>query len=395
MKLIFWGTGFTICLFSSLLIAADNWSIDLSRHGYTQPPTRHIEKPPLAGSKYVDFDAEGNVLVGFSVSDRPVQPNTPQFISRSWRIAKLENAGKLLLVKDFPTNSWDDNGIYGAAGGNFLVRTTNRIKLISSEGNMLIERILPIMRDGYNLKWEIQPSPSREKIYLTGEHQLKVLNGNNLSLITSCASGDFGKRRFLRSLSEFSMLFEGPSRLGRYDLGYEIGKICETPEWRYDVELGGPFPLRLLDQSRTVSMHGGVLILQEYGKEKWRLKFDKRKGELIGNYALGDESGSLFALRLEKIVGGSDFFDTSGKLVEARIMVIRSHDGKILVEVPIKPVESISPVQDFAVSRDGKCLAIMDEGELRVISIPSGVAGNGLESSDTVKSIKPTITGAR
>lgn len=382
-------TGLVICWFSGLLFAGDSWSLDLSEHGYIQPPMKRIEKPHIAAiSRYVDFDAEGNVFVGFVVGDKPAHPDTPQFISRSWRIVKLTSAGKFLFTKDFSTMSWDDNGIYGAAGGNFLVRTINSLKLISGEGELLIERVLPAIRNGYNLSWIVQPSPSREKIYLK-EKLLEVLNSKNLSLITSCG---FGKSHPLELLSEDSMLVKGPSRLGRYDLGYEIGKVCETPEWRYDVELGGPSPWALLDQSRTVAIHRETLILQEHGREKWRLKFERKKGEGIGNYILSDQSGNVFALRLRKIVGGSDFFDTNGKVAEARIMVIRSHDGKILVEAPIKPVESISPVQDFAVSRDGKYLAIMDEGELRVVSIPSGMDGNGLESNNTPKSIEPANT---
>lgn len=381
--------GLVICAFSGPLFAADSLSIDLSEYGYIQPPIKGVEKPSISNSRYVDFDAEGNVLVGFVVSDKPISPGTPQLISRSWRIVKLDSAGKLILSKDFATGSWNDNGIYGAAGGDFLVRTINSLKLISGEGMLIKERVLPAVRNGYNIRWVIASSPSREQIYLREFRLLEVLDSKTLSLITSCG---FGKSYSLRGLSEDSMLVEGPSRLGRYDSGYEVGKICGTPEWRFEVKLGEGNPWRLLDASRTVHIHKQSLILQEHGKEKWQLKFDEKKGGGIGNHILSDESGSVFALMLRKIVGGSDFFDTSGKVVEARIMVVRSHDGKILVEAPIKPVESISPVQDFSISRDGKYLAIMDEGELRVVSIPNGRNEEGLENKKSPKSIEPTNT---
>lgn len=142
--------GLVICAFSGPLFAADSLSIDLSEYGYIQPPIKGVEKPSISNSRYVDFDAEGNVLVGFVVSDKPISPGTPQLISRSWRIVKLDSAGKLILSKDFATGSWNDNGIYGAAGGNFLVRTINSLKLISGEGMLIKERVLPAVRDGYN-----------------------------------------------------------------------------------------------------------------------------------------------------------------------------------------------------------------------------------------------------
>jgi hypothetical protein len=84
-----------------------------------------------------------------------------------------------------------------------------------------------------------------------------------------------------------------------------------------------------------------------------------------------DERGNRFAFTVETWRGGSKALDISGKIVSRRVVVF-SESGEQLASVQVNPLYNPLRYQrdfDFALSPDGRRLAVLDAGLLTVIDI--------------------------
>ena len=367
------------CALCSCLYA-EVWQVDLDQYGYLKPPPRGVfPEGSLSISRYVDFDREGNVIVGLVTRGavQPQQPNkmTPQFASLIWRTLVFDRYERLLARNDIPAGSWHENSLFAAGDGNLLIRTSNKVKLLSSKGKTLAERSLPLVdAAGYNRFWWILPFPNRRFFLLhetvTRERTDEVLDARDLAIVSHCSED-----QQIASVSDqfvLSRSYVPSSRVGIPDaLRLTIKKFCGELEFALDVNQAEstPFYACLLND-HTVVLAGSApsIVLNDNGKEQWRDSFD-RKHDSVDNRVRADESGTVFAVLVKTWAGGSKFLDINPHLKALTIVVYAAKDGKRLLEVPVMPLPS--SVLDFAVSMDGKYLGITFDGELRLIPIPT------------------------
>ena len=77
--------------------------------------------------------------------------------------------------------------------------------------------------------------------------------------------------------------------------------------------------------------------------------------------------GDRFAILVQTYQGGNRLLDISSRLKSQRVVVYDANDGKRLVEVPVPKLAKF--FLDFALSPDGKLLAIKCDGELQVVTV--------------------------
>jgi hypothetical protein len=351
-------------------IYAGGWNIDLTEYGYReQPQIISVENIWFANARYVDFDSEGNILVGFVVHDR--ESDGPQFVNRKWRVLKFSIDGMLTVKTEVATNNWRDNAVYGGSGGKYLLRTGHSLKLFSPDGSLLKEEEVPEIFSGrYLISREIGSFPSRRKFYSKTMYSLEVLSGDNLEKMASCTF-DAEKRQILRHVSETSMLVESPGKMGPYRRIFSIGPLCGPSEISYEVpQYEGPTPRALLDDRRTVGHRGPPLVLLDKGEEVW--SYDPGKRKYISRVKGQDESGKVFAMPISTEEGGSIILDIFPRTKDSSVVVFRTKDGKRLTEFMFKYINEANRVSDWAISADGKYIVIMNDTDLHLIPIPDG-----------------------
>jgi hypothetical protein len=359
------------CLAFCSCLQAEGWQISLNQYGYIKPPSRGAFPEGSASvSRYLDFDGEGNIVAGLVTRNPDQQSDTLEFSSRTWRTLVFDRNGKLLAKNDIPTRSWHENALYASSGGALLIRTVNRLRLISREGKPLAERSLALIdANGHKTYWRIYPFPNHHSLLLSEADSLEFLNPNDLTTVTRCIED-----RAAASASDNRVLFRSyvrsPTGEPRETLRLKVKRFCGELDFAFDVKPTetNPFYASLLSDS-TVILAGSepTVVVHDKGREQWRDSFD-RKRDSVDERVRGNESGTVFAVLVKTWAGGSKFFDTNSHLKALRIIVYAAKDGKRLLEVPITPLSS--SILDFAISMDGKYLAITSDGELQLIQIP-------------------------
>jgi hypothetical protein len=229
------------------------------------------------------------------------------------------------------------------------------LRLYSKDAELLAERQVG------SEDVSVLPLPGRQAFVLAPywkSHEIDVLKAQDLSSSKTCAYPNF---RSITSVSEHNVLLRlaSPSSdplLRRLDV-YEI---CGSRQFAYEWS-GFPLTAALLDDTRIALTNPNVVLMNKDIK-KWTDSF-KSKHESVEGPVSASENGDIFAVMVTRYVGGSDFLEVDAHLKSTRIVVYSSGNGKHLAEVPVEHLPKY--VFDFAVSPDGKLLAILSDGELQ------------------------------
>jgi hypothetical protein len=324
----------------------------------------------------VDFDSEGNLVVGFVTRKGSARLDKPESPALFWRVQAFDPQGLPTWHREAPTKSWYDNEVFTGDGGSLLLRLHNDLNLLAGSGELRLERTLPEGRG----HWNIMAPPSGRFFVVAGHRgisEIVILSAADLKEVATCS---IGEHRVLNSVSNRVGLFHySDQALVRR---VEVGELCGPVLFARPETSNDPEPLALLDDGRVVLVgvtvkgpHGPVtptVALQAGGLERWRDSFD-RKHENVSHVRTGG-NGSVFAVLVQTYAGGSRALDRNGQRTKARIVVYRTEDGKRLMEVPIVPLppERLDAVLDFAISRDDRYLGVLSDGTLRCLPINFG-----------------------
>ena len=350
----------------SSVLLHDSPHVDLTAQGYKPPPRQHLKGRALtASSRYLDFDASNNAVVGFVVRSARNQLSMPDNPVLTWHIVRFDQKGKCLSESSVPTRGWDDNEVFADDQGNVLLRATDELTLISPDGLVIARRSLP-----RRLDYRIHVLPSRRTFALSSIRvgRTDFVDMHTLATVSMCANTD---GHSVASVSNNSVLAYSPSLSGDANVKQiRVSQQCGPLRYAFDerTESAG-FSSSLLDD-RTVVLagYGQTVTVYDQGTERWRDSF--RRDDFVDRDIRKDAAGRVFAVLVRTLGGGSRLLDQDAHVKAARVVVYRASDGKRLAEIPIIPLPL--SVFDFAlsgVSGDGTRLAVFSDGELRILSI--------------------------
>jgi len=326
------------------------WRVDLAEWGYKPPPPRAVRE---AGAvRFLDFDSHNQVLAGFVVrAEDPLATSTdPGLILH---VVAFDPDGKFLSDRQFPATSRYQNQIFATSSGNLLLATDQVLRLISPDGKVLAQRDLP--RDW----WRLWAAPDRTRFWFKN---LVVLDAKDLTTVAECSYPDH-RVDSISAHNTFLALYKSNS----FSHPTEVRAFCGSTQFTYVASQGEPSDGTLLDDDRVVLAYGDPMVeLIDRGVRLWRDSLDKRH-ERIGDHISVDTHGDRFAVLVDTYQGGIRFLDISSTLKSKRVIVYNAKDGKHLVEVPIPKLPKF--FLDFALSPDGKLLAIKCDGELQVVAV--------------------------
>jgi hypothetical protein len=330
---------FTLALVLAIRIDAQVERIDLKSFGYSLPPTKPV-RPPWESlgadlrSRPIAIFPDDNVLVSFVTGKQP---------SLILHLINFNRKGEFLNEKKVPTTGWYENGIYMTGQGNTLVRTASMLKLYSSNGEVLAEKQLTGDRT------RILPIPAGQAFALLRESEnIEVLDARDLTSSKKCS-----EMAPIRSVSEHNVLLDVP--VSRYPPVHrlELHEICGASLFAYEWgEL--PDSATLLDDTR-IALTGPNVVVMSKAVKLWT---DSFKHDVGAGSVSASANGNTFAVEALHM-------DAAPKSI--RIIVYNSENGKHLAEVPVEHLPKYA--FDFAISPDGKLLAILSDGELRVVPI--------------------------
>lgn len=337
------------------------WRVDLAEWGYQPPPPRRL--PEAGGSvRFLDFDSANNVVTGFvsRTASQLTARNDPALILH---VLTFDPEGKFVSDRPFPTTNQYDNYIFGALNGSLLLRTDAVLKLVSAEGSLLAQRVLPVARDS-RVYSSILAAPDRTRFALRSylEPNLFLLDAKDLSKVVECS---YPPKHDLRSISAHNS-FIYLNNTSFYPRQTEVRTLCGSLQYAYQTNQEEPFLGVLLDDDR-VALAGIGPMVELIGRDgrRWRDSFDKRH-EQVSAEVSADMRGDRFAILVQTYQGGNRLLDISSRLKSQRVVVYNAKDGKRLMEVPIPKLPKF--FLDFTLSPDGKLLAIKCDGELQVVT---------------------------
>ncbi len=356
------------CLFTAALApaAAQISHMDLKQWGYSAParPSWGSVREGPASPRLLSFSSSGDLVVGFVTREGTALASraNPGLMLHALTLSGTSN---LVAKQDFATPDWYENGLFVLAEGNLLVRVGDILRLYSPAGHVVAET--QIRSRGA----QILSLPNRQAFvvnYDVWPPTIEVLDSRTFESLNKCSCSACN---WFESVSNRNVLINLPKHglvapLNRIEISRICGPLQYAYEWRSDKE---PHPLyaTLLNDEHFV-MAGGYPSLEVFdrGTKQWTDHFD-RKHDAIDLHVAVDGIGDRFAVLVKKYVGGSQFLDINGHLVSSRVVVYRSTDGRRLAEVPVQHLPSY--VFNFAISPDGKLLAILSDGDLTLASI--------------------------
>ena len=354
-------------LFCSLLLNAQVQRINLTQWGYSSP----LRKPEFLSTegttrpRLLAFTSASQLIVGF-VTRNGNALATRQEPGLTLHALTLNDSGRLVSERSFPVIDWYDNGLFTGAYNTLLVRWGQTLSLYSHTNELLGEKQIP----DRNIK--ILPLPGREAFVVSHifNGEIEVFSSQALAPLNRCL---LGTHSWVTSVSNRNVLINYASLaddpwLRRIQVKQICGPLQFGYQWRDDKGQHAT-DTTLIDDNHFLLAGPGSSAIEFFdrGIRKWVDSLDK-KHESIDPHIAIDENGSTFAIAVLKSAGGNTFLDLDGHRVGIRIIVYRS-DGIRLAEISVDHLPSY--VFDFAISPDGKTVAVLSDGELQLGSISS------------------------
>lgn len=254
-----------------------------------------------------------------------------------------------------------ENVVWAAPAGNLFIRTGVDIRIVSREGATVVSRRLESNNEPY---WFLFAAPNRDTFAATnlgGEYA--VFKGTDLTPMAGpCRSGN-GR---LNSITEkYVALTSEPAIRSLYGRRIEVRDFCGGVVWSHEWE-GRPAYPKLLTADRVLLLGTEAHIeLISRDRSEWKLSWGKRN-DVPRGYAKASVDGSVIGVLLRHFAGGSRIFDIPEKLVGATLVLLEGQSGRIIAKLPIRfPAQTF----DFAISRDGRAVATLTDGDLMVAEI--------------------------
>jgi hypothetical protein len=352
-----------VALVGYVCLQGADWHADLRAWGY-EPTVARFSVETLAGaSRFLDFDLDDHVVTAFVTgpTDRLATRESPNL---SVHVVTFDTEGRFISDRTLLAANRRMIELYVTANDDLLLRTDTRVRLISADGKLLVQSDFPFPSI---LDLFAAPDRTRFAMWAFGAGKprpLLILDAASLAELEECS---YGEAALPQGISAHNILVFIPTpKLARYRL--ETRSSCESPRFSYETSPGEPTQGVFLDDDRLVLPGGkaGVQLIDR-GVRVWNDSFGRNEGAGVFSVR-GDRRGNRFAILVGTYKGGSRLFDVSAKLTAQRVIVYNARNGKRLKEVPILKFRDF-PVPEFALSPDGKLLAIKVDGDLQVVAI--------------------------
>lgn len=340
---------------------------DLREWGYKPPENASSRFQSQLSSQIISVDSNAEIAVGFVTRDRSGLA-TRELPPLSLQVAEFAGNGKFLSRLAFPTPSWSENSLFYARDGALLIRTGERLILVSPSKGQVAERELPTTLSSVLINWKIYPLPNRTAFllynYRKSDTSIALLRSDNLTPIKECLYRPYDR---VLAVSNDDILSFHPSRaetpLRRV---IEVNEICGRSRFSYSWE-GDATSAVLIDNDGVLLAGGSSTVkLVVNDKVQWADTFDK-KSDVVSDNIKTSSDGHFVAVAVEKFAKGSRFLDIPRNLKAVRIIVYEVSSGKRVMEIPVQPAPSSD--FDFALSPTGDLLAIISDGFLEIVTM--------------------------
>jgi len=214
----------------------------------------------------------------------------------------------------------------------------------------------------------IRQSVSGKTLLVTdhhGRYDDTFLDPDNLEIRTRCV----GRNEGIASISDASQFFEHEIR---YTPSFAIlrGPFCERAS-----TIGTPVPVERVPELHAVDELKYILVwptrVEVADADRGELsRYATARHEDYGSFDVRfSRDGSRMAIPVIKYKGGSTFLDISPTPVSERIAVYDLNTLQIIVSIPLGPLAPAGDPTDFAFSPDGKQLAVLYRGVLRIFRV--------------------------
>jgi len=345
--------------------------IRLQDYGWQPVPYRptRFGHPLLTANLWLDHD--DRVLVGFTLreSDALATREHPQ---RSFHILRFTTEGKTDLALSLPTDSWYSSGFYLSPNDEILARANGKLQYYSKNENQ-----------AQSEAWQVLATcPENCRIYQSFSQRTLILKVGPLvgshdpPVVFTILDASSVPPRILRACSE--MASTHITDKFAYRLNYDRDDdltvrfpFCDKEHYE-DLPMWGRGGWRFVLNDETIlklgAAKGGQFGADLVGAEG-QVRFSKempKHDSIDPNKIATDERYDRFAFIVNTERGAHPSLDIGGHLIARRIVVLDG-TGKELASIPTETNYYMD--SNFALSPDGRRLAILDEGVVTVVEL--------------------------
>lgn len=338
--------------------------IKLQDYGWQPVPNRRELFGHHAPTPNLSLDHEDRVLVGFTVRESDALA-AREHTERSFHILRFTPNGNVDISLVLSTDSWYTNGFY-----------LNSDDQISARANGTLQWISKDVSNGQSGSWQtLAPCPDNCAITQSFSRQTLILRVNPLA-----GSRDASAYTIVDASSSPPRIVRTCSQMASMQI---TDKFAYRMHYDRDDDLTVRFPFCEVDHYEDFPMwgRGGGYVLNDDTLLKvgstganllghdGRAKFSKEmpKHDSIDPYKIAtDERYDRFAFMVNTERGAHPHLDIGGHLVARRVVVLDA-TGKELASIPTDT--PYHPDSNFALSPDGRRLAIVDQGVLTVVEL--------------------------
>lgn len=350
-------------------------ALDLRSFGWQPQGQKRTVWPSIA------VDRDRRVVVSYAIRVRPhlVTRAKP---SLDLRIVRFSEDGRLDLSLSLPTHLADNNGIYLSDSGQIIARANDRLQLYQED--LKAWNVLAECGPGCSV-WQ---SVSRSTLVLrNGYHApLLVMRFSPVLRLEKCdsISKSNSTRYYPQAITDEFAYYSGSENLQQFTYRWPF---CEYED---RVEM----PLRPGGNWDVLNDHSFVFYPYDPHNDRRTVKVVSSDGRVVfqsvngkHEYARGtwsptrsSERGSRIAVDIVTLRGGNSALDISGHPTARRIAVYDIELQKELASIPVI-AKYHNPFEfGFDLSPDGRRLAILEKGTLKVIGLDGKHIGSGMGS---------------
>jgi|HubBroStandDraft_6_1064221.scaffolds.fasta_scaffold79556_2 hypothetical protein len=344
--------------------------IKLQDYGWQPVPYRpaRFGHPPLTPNLWLDHD--DRVLVGFALreSDALATREQPQ---RSFHILRFTTEGKSDLALSLPTDSWYTNGFYLSPDDQILARANGKLQLLS-KGESQVQSGASQVLAACPENCSIRQSFSRRTLIIAVR---PVVGSRDAPIVYTILDASSSPPRILRTCSQMASMQITDKFVyrGAYDRDDDLTvrfPFCDVEHYEDFPKWGKGAPYVLNDETifkmgGTQGGRFGIELIGAEGHSKFSIEMPKH--DFIDREKIAtDERYDRFAFIVNTEHGAHPRLDIGGHLVARRVVVLDG-TGKELASIPTETNYYMD--SNFALSPDGRRLAILDEGVVTVVEL--------------------------
>jgi hypothetical protein len=344
-------------------------TVDLRGYGWEPPVRKQVV------SRFIAVDQKGRVVISYAtrVRTKLVTRDRP---SVELRILRFSEDGKLDLSLSLPTHLEYWNSIYLSNSDQIIAKANDSLQLYQED----IKTWKVLAQCGPQCS--VQQSVSRRTLAIRNEYQgpLLFIHLSPVPRLQQCDKASKSAEGVIQdysdSITDEFAYHSGSEGLEQFTYRWPF---CDY-EHRVELPLrpGGywgvlndhffvfyPYdPHNDRQTVKAVSSDGRVVFRAVNGKHEYALG--------IGDFTRSSERGSRIAVNIVTLRGGNRALDISSHATARRIAV---YDIELRKEVASIPVGGTSHEFGFDLSPDGRRLAILENGTLKVIDLDGKPTG--------------------